>query len=67
MSPPIEASNEAFFTRVFGEWRAEFRSILEGHKRDIEARLEKIEQGMEKKSDKKHELHISRTMSTASF
>ena len=47
-------ANEAFLTRVFDSWRTEFRAILEGHKRDIEARLEKIERGLDKKSDKEH-------------
>ncbi|CAM2066703.1 hypothetical protein SCOR_15090 [Sulfidibacter corallicola] len=54
MTHPTSPPSEAFFSRVFGEWRAEFRAILEGHKQDIQARLEKIELSLEKKSDKEH-------------
>ncbi len=44
----------AFFERAFGEWRTEFREILESHKRDIQERLAKLEVSMDKKSDKEH-------------
>ena len=46
--------NERLLARTFEAWRAEFRSILEDHRRDIQARLEKIEREIEKKSDKEN-------------
>lgn len=49
-----QPTTQAYFERAFAEWRAEFREILEGHKRDIQARLEKIELSLDKKSDKEH-------------
>ena len=45
---------EAYLTRTFDVWRAEFRAILEDHRRDIQDRLEKIEREIEKKSDKEN-------------
>lgn len=45
---------EAYLTRTFDIWRAEFRAILEDHRRDIQDRLEKIEREIEKKSDKEN-------------
>jgi predicted phage gp36 major capsid-like protein len=41
-------------TRTFEEWRAEFRVILEDHRREIQDRLEKIEREIENKSDKEN-------------
>lgn len=41
-------------TQHFELWRAEFREILENHRRDIQSRLERIEQEIEKKSDKEN-------------
>ena len=35
--------SERMLARTFESWRAEFRSILEDHRREIQARLEKIE------------------------
>lgn len=52
MNQPVPSTD--FLTRVFGEWRAEFRAILEGHKKDINDRLDKVEANLEKKSDKEH-------------
>jgi predicted phage gp36 major capsid-like protein len=40
--------------RTFESWRAEFRTILEDHRREIHQRLEQIEREIEKKSDKEH-------------
>ena len=51
-APP--PSGEALLVRTFDSWRAEFRSILEDHRREIHLRLEQIEREIEKKSDKEH-------------
>jgi len=45
-------AQQAFLARTFDHWREEFRLLLEDHRRDIQARLEKIEREIEKKSDK---------------
>jgi hypothetical protein len=45
---------ESLLARTFDAWRAEFRSILEDHRREIHLRLEQIEREIEKKSDKEH-------------
>ena len=44
--------SERLLVRTFEAWRSEFRGILEDHRREIQARLEKIEREIEKKSDK---------------
>ena len=46
--------SERMLARTFESWRAEFRNILEDHRREIQARLEKIEREIEKKSDKEN-------------
>ncbi len=46
--------DERFLAETFDTWRAEFRSILENHRREIQNRLEKIEREIEKKSDKEN-------------
>lgn len=46
--------SERLLAQTFDAWRAEFRSILEDHRRDIQNRLEKIEREIEKKSDKEN-------------
>ena len=46
--------HEELLARTFADWRDEFRTILEGHRREIQARLEKIEREIEKKSDKEN-------------
>lgn len=46
--------SERLLAKTFDAWRAEFRSILEEHRRDIQGRLEKIEREIEKKSDKEN-------------
>ena len=46
--------NERLLARTFDAWRAEFRQILEDHRREIRDRLEKIEREIEKKSDKEN-------------
>jgi hypothetical protein len=46
--------SERLLAKTFDVWRAEFRSILEDHRRDIQNRLEKIEREIEKKSDKEN-------------
>ncbi len=51
--PPFDwAQSERLLVRTFEAWRSEFRGILEDHRREIQARLEKIEREIEKKSDK---------------
>ena len=44
--------SERLLSKTFDQWRAEFREILEDHRRDIQSRLETIERRMELKSDK---------------
>jgi predicted phage gp36 major capsid-like protein len=46
--------SERMLARTFESWRAEFRNFLEDHRREIQARLEKIEREIEKKSDKEN-------------
>ncbi len=46
--------SQGLLARTFDSWRAEFRSILEDHRREIQTRLEKIEHEIEKKSDKEN-------------
>ncbi|VBB41650.1 conserved hypothetical protein [uncultured Desulfatiglans sp.] len=48
------SQSERMLARTFESWRAEFRNILEDHRREIQARLEKIEREIEKKSDKEN-------------
>ncbi len=51
--PPFDwEQSERLLVRTFEAWRSEFRGILEDHRREIQARLEKIEREIEKKSDK---------------
>lgn len=47
-------AQDRLLTRHFEMWRAEFREILENHRREIQNRLERIEQEIEKKSDKEN-------------
>lgn len=44
--------SERLLAKTFDAWRAEFREILEEHRKDIQNRLEKIERQIEQKSDK---------------
>lgn len=44
--------SERMLAKTFDQWRAEFREILEDHRRDIQSRLETIERRIEQKSDK---------------
>ncbi len=44
--------SERLLAKTFDAWRAEFREILEEHRKDIQDRLEKIERQIETKSDK---------------
>ncbi len=44
--------SERMLAKTFDQWRAEFREILEDHRRDIQSRLETIERRIELKSDK---------------
>lgn len=46
--------SERLLAKTFDSWRAEFRGILEDHRRDIQSRLEKIERQIEQKSDKEN-------------
>jgi hypothetical protein len=53
-APQDREWGERLLARTFDSWRAEFRNILEDHRREIQARLEKIEREIEKKSDKEN-------------
>ncbi len=46
--------SERLLAKTFDAWRAEFRTILEDHRRDIQNRLEMIEHRLEKKSDREY-------------
>ncbi len=46
--------SERLLAKTFDTWRAEFRTILEDHRRDIQNRLEMIEHRLEKKSDREY-------------
>lgn len=46
--------SERLLAKTFEQWRAEFRTILEDHRRDIQNRLEMIERRMEQKSDREN-------------
>lgn len=46
--------SERLLAKTFDQWRAEFRGILEDHRKDIQNRLEKIERQIEAKSDKEN-------------
>lgn len=46
--------SERVLAKTFDAWRAEFREILEEHRKDIQNRLEKIERQIEQKSDKEY-------------
>jgi len=46
--------SERLLAKTFAQWRAEFRGILEDHRKDIQSRLEKIERQIELKSDKEN-------------
>ena len=46
--------SERLLAKTFDQWRAEFREILEDHRRDIQSRLERIEHQIELKSDKEN-------------
>jgi hypothetical protein len=48
------ANGERLLAKTFDAWRAEFRRILEDHRREIQDRLVKIEREIEKKSDKEN-------------
>ena len=52
--PMSWADGERLLSRTFEAWRAEFRQILEDHRREIRDRLERIEREIEKKSDKEN-------------
>ena len=46
--------SERLLAKTFDAWRAEFRTILEDHRRDIQNRLEMIERRIESKSDREN-------------
>jgi len=46
--------SERLLAQTFDKWRAEFREILEEHRRDIQNRLEAIERRIETKSDREN-------------
>ena len=46
--------SERLLAKTFDQWRAEFRGILEDHRKDIQSRLENIEHQIEQKSDKEN-------------
>jgi len=45
-------TDTALLTQTFEHWHAEFRALLEEHRRDIQSRLERIEKELDRKSDK---------------
>jgi len=45
-------SETTLLTQTFEHWHEEFRALLEDHRRDILARLERIEKELDHKSDK---------------
>jgi len=47
-----QATDNTLLTQTFEHWHAEFRALLEEHRRDIQARLERIEKELDRKSDK---------------
>jgi len=53
-TPMSWADGEKLLSKTFDAWRAEFRQILEDHRREIRDRLERIEREIEKKSDKEN-------------
>lgn len=42
----------SLLTQTFEHWHDEFRALLEEHRRDIQARLERLERELDRKSDK---------------
>ena len=57
-----EKRNEELLTNTFATWRAEFRRILADHRQEIQTRLERIEQEIEKKSDKENVELLARSI-----
>lgn len=52
MTDPTQTPEARQLTQTFEHWHAEFRALLEEHRRDIQARLERIEKELDRKSDK---------------
>jgi len=52
MTDQIQTTESLQLTQTFEHWHAEFRTLLEDHRRDILARLERIEKELDRKSDK---------------
>jgi hypothetical protein len=44
--------SQSSVSQTFERWHTEFRALLEEHRRDIQARLERIEKELDRKSDK---------------
>lgn len=59
---PHGLASEELLAKTFDAWRAEFRRILEDHRREIQDRLEKIEREIEKKSDKENVDLLARSL-----
>ena len=52
MVDETQTNEAALLTQTFELWHAEFRALLEEHRRDIQTRLERIEKELDRKSDK---------------
>ena len=52
MTDQTHATESRQLTQTFEHWHAEFRTLLEDHRRDILARLERLERELDRKSDK---------------
>jgi hypothetical protein len=52
MTDQTPVHEPATLSQTLEHWHAEFRALLEEHRRDIQSRLERIEQELDRKSDK---------------
>jgi len=52
MGEQTQSNETALMTQTFEHWHAEFRALLEEHRRDIQTRLARLEQELDRKSDK---------------
>ncbi|OPZ82253.1 MAG: hypothetical protein BWY76_02766 [bacterium ADurb.Bin429] len=52
MGEQTQTSDTGLLTQTFEHWHAEFRALLEDHRRDIQTRLDRIEKELDRKSDR---------------
>lgn len=52
MGEQTQTNDTAILTQTFEHWHAEFRTLLEDHRRDIQTRLDRIEKELDRKSDR---------------